>query len=308
MPYAILGQPGPDDPQTPHLGQYRVHTDTLPHAPSASSDRHAGSRASRARRSALVVRHTASRSSWHSITAMCSRMRSTAPCTTSIPRCVSSRSLGPASFVGSYPRPSWFGYNLRDRDVVAALREEEFAEAYRDGIRAQIGDQEEVGLNILADPHLWYDKHQGFIASFVLYNAQRFDGVETRIEPNPFFAQMAQTPEMAGTQEVFDAIANLTVAITGKLGRGKLHHSVNWALAQRCTTKPVTAFFAVGPVEQSMMMVDEHYRDRRALLRDLADVYHAETVIWVADRTEGDHSSELSAPSSRVEVCRDPPE
>jgi 5-methyltetrahydropteroyltriglutamate--homocysteine methyltransferase len=184
--------------------------------------------------------------------------------------------LFPASFVGSYPRPSWFTYNLRDRDVVAALREEEFAEAYRDGIRAQIGDQEDVGLNVLADPHLWYDKHQGFIASFVLYNAQRFDGVETRIEPNPFFAQMAQTPEMAGTQEVFDAIANLTVAITGKLGRGALHHSVNWALAQRCTSKPVKAFFAVGPVEQSMMMVDEHYRDRRALLRDLADIYHAE--------------------------------
>ncbi len=54
--------------------------------------------------------------------------------------------LFPASFVGSYPRPSWFDYNLRDRDVVAALREEEFAEAYRDGIRAQIGDQEEAGL------------------------------------------------------------------------------------------------------------------------------------------------------------------
>jgi hypothetical protein len=28
-------------------------------------------------------------------------------------------------------------------------REEEFAEAYRGGIRAQIGDQEQAGLNIL---------------------------------------------------------------------------------------------------------------------------------------------------------------
>src|SRR6266571_7865002 len=84
--------------------------------------------------------------------------------------------LFPSSFVGSYPRPSWFDYNLRDRDVVAALREEEFAEAYRDGIRAQIGDQEDAGLDILADPHLWYDKHQGFIASFVLYNASASRG------------------------------------------------------------------------------------------------------------------------------------
>jgi len=184
--------------------------------------------------------------------------------------------LFPASFVGSYPRPSWFEYNLRDRDVVAALREEEFAEAYRDGIRAQIGDQEEAGLDILADPHLWYDKHQGFIASFGLYNTQRFDGTETRIEPNPLMAEMGQSEEMAAMMEVFDTAANLTVAIVGKLGRGKLHHAVNWGLAQRCSTKPVKAFFAMGPVELSMTMIDEHYRDRKALLRDMAEIYHAE--------------------------------
>ena len=185
--------------------------------------------------------------------------------------------LFPASFVGSYPRPSWFEYNLRDRDVVAALREEEFAEAYRDGIRAQIGDQEEAGLDILADPHLWYDKHQGFIASFVLYNAQRFEGTETLIEPNPLMRQqMDSAPDMAGTMEVFDAIANVTVAVTGKLGRGRLHHAVNWGLSQRCTDKPVKAFFAVGPVEQSMIMDDRYYHDRKAYLRDLAEIYHAE--------------------------------
>lgn len=184
--------------------------------------------------------------------------------------------LFPSSFVGSYPRPSWFEYNLRDRDVVAALREEEFAEAYRDGIRAQIGDQEDAGLDILADPHLWYDKHQGFIASFVLYNAQRFQGTETRFSPNPLMAQMAQTPEMAGTMEIFDAIANLTVAVTGPVRKGTSHHAVNWGLAQRCTTKPVKAFFAVGPVEQSMFLTDEHYKDRRAFLRDLADIYNSE--------------------------------
>lgn len=184
--------------------------------------------------------------------------------------------LFPSSFVGSYPRPGWFDYNLRDRDVVAALREEEFAEAYRDGIRAQIGDQEDAGLDILADPHLWYDKHQGFIASFGLYNAQRFEGTETRIQPNPLMAQMGQTPEMAGMMEVFDAAANLTVVVTGKLGGGKLHHAINWGLAQRCTTKPVKAFFAVGPVEQSMIMLDTYYNDRKTYLRDLADIYHSE--------------------------------
>jgi len=178
--------------------------------------------------------------------------------------------LFPTSFVGFYPRPSWFDYNLRDRDVIAALREEEFADAYRDGIRAQIGDQEEAGLDILADPHLWYDKHQGFIGSFVLYNAQRFDGVETRIEPNQLMHQMASAPDMAGLLDVMDAIASVNVVVTGKLGRGKLHHAVNWRLAQRCTPKPVKAFFAVGPVEQSMFLKDEYYGDRKRFLLDLA--------------------------------------
>ncbi len=184
--------------------------------------------------------------------------------------------LFPTSFVGFYPRPSWFDYNLRDRDVIAALREEEFADAYRDGIRAQIGDQEEAGLDILADPHLCYDKHQGFIGSFVLYNAQRFDGVETRIEPNQLMHQMASAPDMAGLLDVMDAIASVNVVVTGKLGRGKLHHAVNWRLAQRCTPKPVKAFFAVGPVEQSMFLKDEYYGDRKRFLLDLADIYHAE--------------------------------
>jgi hypothetical protein len=36
--------------------------------------------------------------------------------------------LFPASFVGSYPRPSWYTYNVGGRDVLEAMRDEEFAE------------------------------------------------------------------------------------------------------------------------------------------------------------------------------------
>ena len=92
--------------------------------------------------------------------------------------------LFPASFVGSYPRPSWYDYNLRSRDIVEALQEAEFAEAYKDALRVQLTDQLEVGLDVLADPHLWYDRHQGFIGSFALYNTQRLGGTETRFGPN----------------------------------------------------------------------------------------------------------------------------
>jgi methionine synthase II (cobalamin-independent) len=186
--------------------------------------------------------------------------------------------LFPASFVGSYPRPSWYSYNLRSRDIVEALQEEEFAEAYKDGLRAQMGDQEEVGLDILADPHLWYDKHQGFIGSFALYNTQRLTGTETRVATNPAMAQIGGD---AGWMEVFGTIAQTQVAVTQKLTGSTMHHAVNWTLARRATSsdRPVKAFFAMGPIELSAVaLVDEHYHDRKALLRDLGDIFHNELV------------------------------
>ncbi len=194
--------------------------------------------------------------------------------------------LFPCSFVGSYPRPTWFGYNLGGRDILQAFRDEDFAQAYKDGIRAMIGDQEEAGLDVLADGHLWYDRHQGFIASFGLYNLERMEGIEIRprVTVGGMFApgtaaaagEAAEVIEQSGMSEVFEAAMSATMAVTGKVGRGPMRHALNWSLAQRCTVKPLKAFFAMGPVELSATVVDEHYRDRRALLRDLAEIYHAE--------------------------------
>ncbi len=194
--------------------------------------------------------------------------------------------LFPCSFVGSYPRPTWFGYNLGGRDILQAFRDEDFAQAYKDGIRAMIGDQEEAGLDVLADGHLWYDRHQGFIASFGLYNLERMEGIEIRprVTVGGMFApgtaaaagEAAEVIEQSGMSEVFEAAMSATMAVTGKVGRGPMRHALNWSLAQRCTVKPLKALFAMGPVELSATVVDEHYRDRRALLRDLAEIYHAE--------------------------------
>lgn len=187
--------------------------------------------------------------------------------------------LFPASFVGSYPRPAWYTHNLGGQDILEALRDEDFAQAYRDGIRAMIGDQEEAGLDVLCDGHLWYDRHQGFIASFLLYNLERIDGIEI----TPTVDLKSRMPEGAvgdlleesGMSEVFEAF-NADMAITGKLGRGRLRHAVNWSLAQPCSHKPVKAQFAMGPIELSTTVSDRHYNDRKAVLRDLAEVFHEE--------------------------------
>lgn len=196
----------------------------------------------------------------------------------------------PCSFVGSYPRPSWFNYNLAGRDILQAFRDEDFAQAYRDGVRAMVGDQEEVGTDVLCDGHLWYDKHQGFIASFGLYNEERIHGID--IHPHAEVGRGLQSTLAegsglaevmdAGWTEVFETTMTATVAVTGKLERGPMRHALNWSLAQRCTSRPVKAFFAMGPVEVSATIVDQHYHDRKALLRDLADIYHAEMLEAVA--------------------------
>jgi 5-methyltetrahydropteroyltriglutamate--homocysteine methyltransferase len=136
----------------------------------------------------------------------------------------------PASFVGSYPRPSWYDYNLRHRDIVDALQEAEFAEAYKDALRAQLADQQEVGLDILADPHLWYDKHQGFIGSFALYNTQRLGGTRTRVSPNRSLPELTAD---SGWMEVFASTSQTEVVVTGRLDRGTLHHATNWTLARQ---------------------------------------------------------------------------
>lgn len=195
--------------------------------------------------------------------------------------------LFPSSFVGSYPRPTWFEYNLAGRDILQAFRDEDFAQAYRDATRAMVGDMEEAGIDVMADGHLWYDKHQGFIASFLLYNLERLRGIEIR--PNVTFRGIfaggvaADSPSMAqmdegGMTEVFEAIMGPTFAVTQRIERGPMRHALNWSTAQRCTTKPVKAFFGMGPVELSATLTDEHYKDRKALLRDLAEIFHAEMV------------------------------
>ena len=72
--------------------------------------------------------------------------------------------LFPTTQTGSYPRPRWNGFDLGGEDIRVALRRADFAEAYTDGVRAMIGDQVGVGLDVPTDGHLWYDRHEGLIS------------------------------------------------------------------------------------------------------------------------------------------------
>ena len=66
-----------------------------------------------------------------------------------------------------------------------ALRRADFAEAYTDGVRAMIGDQVDAGIDVPTDGHLWYDRHEGLISSFLLYPAYHLDGIEVAARDQP---------------------------------------------------------------------------------------------------------------------------
>ena len=59
--------------------------------------------------------------------------------------------LLPTTMVGSYPRPSWFTWQLQGRDVLEAFKVIHHAEAFKDAVRTVLKDQERAGLDILAD-------------------------------------------------------------------------------------------------------------------------------------------------------------
>ena len=65
------------------------------------------------------------------------------------------------------------------------MRRADFAEAYTDGVRAMIGDQVASGIDVPTDGHLWYDRHEGLISSFLLYPAYHLDGIDVLPRAQP---------------------------------------------------------------------------------------------------------------------------
>src|SRR3954462_11159820 len=91
----------------------------------------------------------------------------------------------PTTMVGSYPRPHWYKHQLLGRDVRVAFKEVQHEEAYEDAVATVIRDQEEAGLDIVADGNMWYDDYVGVIGSFCWYMDDRIGGVEPAPRADP---------------------------------------------------------------------------------------------------------------------------
>jgi hypothetical protein len=90
---------------------------------------------------------------------------------------------------------------------------------------------------VLADGHLWYDKRQGFIASFLPSNLERIRGIGIGpdVRVGGLFSGRAaadsgtlEALQDSSLTEVFEAIMTGTMAVVGKVERGPMRHALNW--------------------------------------------------------------------------------
>jgi methionine synthase II (cobalamin-independent) len=204
----------------------------------------------------------------------------------------------PTTQTGSYPRPKWNSFDLGGEDIRVALRRADFAEAYADGVRAMIGDQVASGIDVPTDGHLWYDRHEGLISSFLLYPAYHLDGIDVLPEPNPMMAVAGAASEAA-----FGATWN-NVVVTGPVERGTMHLAQLWGVANAVSPRPVKFCSGMGPANLGAWLTDRHYHDKAALYRDLADAYNAEFKDAVAPGWRSSSSTTWASRCTRPRTTR----
>lgn len=183
----------------------------------------------------------------------------------------------PTTMVGSYPRPDWFRYQLEGRDVLEAFKVARVAEAYEDATGVVLRDQEQAGLDVVADGQMWFDDYSMGIGSFLWYWLERIEGFGKEKLPHPARGKARGRDEWA-----LDEAGG--VAVRGELVRGPVRMAFLYQLAQRQTEKPVKACVGAGPVQLSTLAHFEGgpHKDRYQLSRALAEVFRAEIAELIA--------------------------
>ena len=185
--------------------------------------------------------------------------------------------LLPTTMVGSYPRPDWFRYQLEGRDLLEAFKVTHVAEAYQDATGAVIRDQEEAGLDVVADGQMWFDDYHMGIGAFLWYWLERIEGFGKEKLAHP------RRDKAKGVDEwSLDEAGG--VAVRGPIARGPIRMAHLYRLAQRQTARPVKACVGAGPVQLSTLAHFESgpVKDRYELSHALAEVFQAE----IADLVE----------------------
>ena len=177
----------------------------------------------------------------------------------------------PTTMVGSYPRPHWFNYQLLGRDVRVAFKHADHAEAYEDATQAVIHDQEEAGLDIVADGQMSYDDYVGMIGSFCWYMYERIPGFEHAKEEHPSAVDAESVTKEVALLSDWGGVIN-----SGPVEHGPIRLVDLYKIASRYATKPVKVSVGAGPVNLAWHVYYEHYKDPKELSYALAPIFNQE--------------------------------
>jgi 5-methyltetrahydropteroyltriglutamate--homocysteine methyltransferase len=177
----------------------------------------------------------------------------------------------PTAMVGSFPKPSWFNQNLHGRPFMVAMGDSQYREQYLDSVACYVSEQERAGLDILTDGDTRFDLEVGG-RSWFFYTIERLNGV-TGFHSSSHFLDYGDLKPGHILYEVQEAYH--PPSVVGRITRGPLQFTAIWKTAQKMSARPVK-FGSICATCLPLMMWDEHYKDDRALIMDIAAALNEE--------------------------------
>ncbi len=176
---------------------------------------------------------------------------------------------------GALPRPSWYTENLRGIPLSQGFSRLAYREQHFDCLAAHVAAQHRAGIDIFVDGDTRLDDNVAG-RSWVSYVTERIEGIgapRVEVPPAGFMADKGPGDLM---WEVIET--RMTPPVTGKIGKTSLQLDRAYKAIAPMTDKPVK-LGSISAQILALMLIDEHYKNRFALLMDLSAAlnkeYHA---------------------------------
>jgi 5-methyltetrahydropteroyltriglutamate--homocysteine methyltransferase len=176
---------------------------------------------------------------------------------------------------GALPRPSWYTENLRGLPLSRGFSQRAYREQHFDCLAANVAAQHRAGIDIFVDGDTRLDDDVAG-RSWVSYACERIEGIgapRIEVQPAGFMADKQPGDIM---WEVIET--RMTPPVTGPIGATQLELDRAYRAMAGMTDRPIK----IGSISAqilALMLADEHYRDRLALLHALSEAlnreYHA---------------------------------
>ena len=176
---------------------------------------------------------------------------------------------------GALPRPSWYTENLRGAPLSHGFSRLAYREQHFDCLACHCAAQHRAGIDIFVDGDTRLDDDVAG-RGWVSYVTERMSGIGTpRVEVPPAGFMRDKGPGDI-MWEVIET--RMTPPVTGKIDKSWLELDRAYKAMAPMTDRPVK----IGSISAqilALMLTDEHYKDRLALLNAMSDVlnkeYHA---------------------------------